>query len=254
MDKRIDTGETEIDLLHLLSVLIKKSWIIVICVILAGAIGFAYSALFIPAKYQAKAMMYVNNSSFSIGSTSFSISSSELTAARSLLSLYVVILQSRTTLERIIAESGVNYTPDQLSKMISASSVSNTEVFQIICTSTDPEEARLIVNTITEILPERIYEIVDGSSVRVVDDAVTPKRKSSPSNVRNAMIGMLIGFVLSAGAIIVLDLLDNTIRDENYLLETYEIPVLAAVPDMDSKKTGGYYKDYSQKNSGNAPA
>ena len=254
MDKKIDTGETEIDLLHLLSVLLKRSWIIIICVILVGAIGFCYSAFFIPAKYQARALMYVNNSSISIGSTSFSISSSEISAARSLLSLYVVILKSRTTLERVIAESGVSYTTDQLSSMISANSVSNTEVFEIVCTSTDPEEARLIVNTITEVLPDRIYEIVNGSSVRVVDDAVTPKRKSSPSNVRNAGIGMLIGFVLSAGAIIVLDLLDNSIRDENYLLETYDIPVLAAVPDMDSKKSGGYYKDYAAKPNKNVKA
>ena len=55
-------------------------------------------------------------------------------------------------------------------------------------------------------------------------------------------------------AIIVLDLLDNSIRDENYLFETYDIPVLAAVPDMDSKKSGGYYKDYAAKPNKNVKA
>lgn len=247
MNRQLDNAETEIDLLRLLKVLLKKAWIIIICTLLAGIIAFMYSALLIDPQYQARAMMYVNNSSFSIGSTSFSISASELSAARSLLDLYVVILKSRTTLERIIDESGVSYTTDELSAMLSAKSVSSTEVFEIVCTSTDPEEAKLIVNTVTEVLPDRIYEIVDGSSVRIVDDAVTPKRKSAPSNTRNALIGMLIGFVASAGIIILLDLLDNTVHDENYLLDTYDIPMLASVPNMNSKKTNGYYREYGAK-------
>ena len=244
---KIESGETEIDLLHLLSVLWKKAWSIILCTVLVGIIAFMYSAFVIAPEYQARALMYVNNSSFSIGSTSFSISSSELSAARTLLDLYVVILKSRTTLEMIIDESGVNYTTDQLSRMLSAKSVSGTEVFEIVCTSTDPEEAKVIVNTVTDVLPERIFDIVDGSSVRIVDDAITPKKKSAPNNTKNAAIGMLIGFVASAGIIILLDILDNSIHDENYLLETYNIPVLAAVPDMNSKKSGGYYKEYISK-------
>ena len=198
--------------------------------------------------------MYVNNTAISLGGTSFSISSGELTAAKSLLDIYVIILGSRTTMEAVIEEADLPYTYEQLSEMVTAGSVNDTEVFEIVATSPNPEEAKLIVNTITDILPDRIADIVDGSSVRIVDSAVTPTAKSSPSNTRNALIGALLGAVISCGVIVVIDLLNNTIRDEQYLTDRYELPILASVPDMYRNGTssyGDYYSEYNQ-NSKNA--
>lgn len=231
MNKMPDNNEIEIDLLHLIKILWKKAWVIALCTILLGAIVFSYAFFFITPQYQAKAMMYVNNSSFSVGSTSFSISSSELTAAKSLLDTYVIILKSRTTLEKVLDETGLDYTYEELSSMVSASAVNSTEVFQIVATSSIPQEAELIVDTIVKILPDRIADIVDGSSVRLVDHAILPTQRSSPSYTKYAMIGLVLGFVVSCGVIIINDLLDTTIRDEDYLYQRYNIPVLAVVPD-----------------------
>lgn len=245
MNKMPDNNEIEIDLLHLIKILWKKAWIIALCTILLGAIVFSYAFLFITPQYQAKAMMYVNNSSFSVGSTSFSISSSELTAAKSLLDTYVIILKSRTTLEKVLDETGLDYTYEELSSMVSASAVNSTEVFQIVATSSIPQEAELIVDTIVKILPDRIADIVDGSSVRLVDHAILPTQRSSPSYTKYAMIGLVLGFVLSCGVIIINDLLDTTIRDEDYLYQRYNIPVLAVVPDANETRKGSYsYSHY----------
>jgi len=250
MNKIPDNNEIEIDLLHLVKVLWQKAWVIILCTVLLGAIVFSYAFFFITPQYQAKAMMYVNNSSFSVGSTSFSISSSELTAAKSLLDIYVIILKSRTTMEKVLEETGLDYTYEEISSMVSASSVDSTEVFQIVATSPIPQEAELIVDTIVNILPERIADIVDGSSVRIVDTAVLPTSRSSPSYTKYALIGMMCGFVISCGVIVVMDLLDNSIRDEDYLIERYQLPVLAAIPDMNKKagrKYGNYSYEYSTK-------
>ena len=254
MRNKNDTEEIEIDLLHLLSVLWHKAWIIALSIIVCGGMAFSYSYFGITPLYKARAMMYVNNTAISLGGTSFSISSGELTAAKSLLDIYVIILGSRTTMEAVIEEADLPYTYEQLSAMVTAGSVNDTEVFEIVATSPNPEEAKLIVNTITDILPDRIADIVDGSSVRIVDSAVTPTAKSSPSNTRNALIGALLGAVISCGVIVVIDLFNNTIRDEQYLTERYELPILASVPDMYRNGTssyGDYYSGYHQ-NSKNA--
>ena len=246
MNTQTDNNEIEIDLLHLIKVLWQKVWIIGIATILLGVIAFSYAFLFVTPQYQAKALMYVNNSSFTVGSTSFSISSSELTAAKSLLNTYVIILKSRTTMEKVLEETGLDYTYEQISDMVSASSVNSTEVFQIVATSSDPAEAELIVDTIVKILPDRIADIVDGSSVRLVDHAVLPTQRSSPSYTKYAMIGLVLGFVLSCGVIIVIDLMDTTIRDEEYLTQRYNLPVLAVVPDAYETRKGSYSYYYSQ--------
>lgn len=232
--------EMEIDLLHIVQILWHKAWIIALSIILCGTIAFSYAMFMITPLYKAKAMMYVNNSSFSVGSTSFSISSGELSAAKSLLDIYIIILTSRTTLEAVVEKAGLDYTYSQIAGMVSAHSVNSTEVFEITATSPDPAEAKLIVNTITEVLPERISEIVNGSSVRTVDLAVLPTTKDSPNCTKYAAIGLLMGFVLSCAAIILLDLLNSTVRSEDYLIERYHLPVLAVIPDMNSKASRGY--------------
>jgi len=113
-------------------------------------------------------------------------------------------------------------------------------------TSADPDEAEKIADTIVEVLPDRIAEIVDGSSVRLVDHAVRATRRSSPDYSRYAMIGMLSGLVLSCAAIIIFDLMDTTVRSEEYLAQKYsDIPILAVVPNISSSKkhSYGYYGD-----------
>ncbi len=249
-EKVRNNEEVEIDLLRLLKLLWKKAWIIGIAMILCGAIALGIAAFFISPTYESSAQLYVNNANVSLGGTSFSISTSELTAAKSLLQTYIVILKTRVTLERVNEVAGLGYTYAQLRQMVSASSVDNTEIFSVDVTSKDPTEAKRIADTIVDILPDRISEIVAGSSVRIVDYPVQGVRKG-PSYTRYAVIGLVIGFVLSAAVIIIIDLLDTTVRDEEYLDQRFDIPVLAVIPDAnESSHSKGYgkYGKYYYKN------
>ena len=85
------------------------------------------------------------------------------------------------------------------------------------------------------ILPDKIADIVEGSSVRVVDYGVVPVYPVSPNVTKFALVGFLLGGVLSVGFIILLELLNNSIRSEEYLIQTYDLPVLAVVPAMTRK-------------------
>ncbi len=236
----------EIDLMQLFRLLWQKAWLIILTAIAGGAIAFCVSTFVIVPKYEAQAMMYVNNSSFSVGSTSFSISSAELSAAQNLVDTYIVILNSRTTLNEVIKKAEVDYNYTTLKSMLSAGAVNSTEVFSITVTSEDPQEAEKIANTIVDVLPDRISDVVDGSSVRVVDYAVVPSEKASPNITRNTMIGILAGAVVTCMVLFFMMISDTLIHNEDYLMETYDIPVLAVVPDLsDSNAESGYYSAYA---------
>ena len=241
-----------IDIMRILKALWKKAWALALTGAICAAAGFCLAYFFITPKYSATAMLYVNNSTFSVGKTSFSITSSEISAAQSLVKTYIVILKNRTTLEEVIQKTGVPYTYEDLSSMITAESVSNTEVFHVTVTSTDPEEAALLANVISEVLPVRVAEIIDGSSMRLVDKAVTNPHKVSPSITRYTEIGLLIGVVLAAAIIVLRTLLDDVVHNEDYLLNTYDFPILARVPDLNEKTTRrySYYKSYGGKKEG----
>lgn len=244
--------EVEIDLLHLLQVLWQKAIVIILAGLIFGAAAFAGTKAFVTPLYDSRAYLYVNSTNLSLGGSKVSISASELTAAKSLVDTYVVILKTRTTLEDVIARSGVNYTYEELVEMISAASVNGTEIFYVDITSPDPAEAEMLANTIALVLPEKISAIVDGSSVRIVDYAVQPVKRSSPSYAKSAVIGAVLGVLLVSAIVIVNDLMDEQIHDTDYLTKTYNLPVLAVIPDLLAKQdSSNYYYRQSDTKSGN---
>lgn len=243
-------NEDTIDLLELARVLWKNVLAIALVAVLIGAAAFGYTAFMITPTYQATAALYVNNSSFSLGQTSFSISASDLNTSNSLVSVYLYILKSRTTMEDVIKEAGLSYTPEKIGQMVSAKGVSSTSAFEVTVTSTNPAEAELIANTIARILPDRISEIVDGTSVRIVDYAVIPSHRSGPNLIKNTIIGMLAGAVLCAAFVVVRFLMNDhsklMIQSADDLRTFYpDIMLLASIPDMRvSEKKNSYYSSY----------
>lgn len=236
--------EAEIDLLELFNALRKKVWIILLTAVILGVAAFACTVTLIKPKYTAKTLLYVNSSSVSLGSAKLSISASELSAAKGLVDTYIVILNTRTTLNEVIAQSGLPYTYEKIvgSKMIHAAAVNSTEVFAIEVTTTSPQDSEILANTIGAVLPNKIASIVEGSSARIVDYAVVPSQKSSPNIRKNTMIGFAAGAFLAAALVVLEKLLDTKVRDTDYLKQEYAIPVLAVIPDLTS--SGG--KNYSQ--------
>lgn len=231
----------EIDLLQLLRALWHKAWAIVLAAVIGGGAAFSYATFLVTSLYEAEAMMYVNNSSFSVGSTSFSISSAELTAAQSLVDTYIIILNSRATLNEVISTVELDYNYKELKSMLVAEPVNSTEVFSITVTSDDPREAELIANAIVDVLPDKIADVVDGSSVRIVDYAVVPAEKASPNIAMFTVIGVLIGIVIAGLVIIIREVTDTLIHNEEHLIQTYNLPVLAVIPDLFSSSGAGYY-------------
>ena len=243
-------NEDAIDLLELARALWKNVLAIALVAVLVGAAAFAYTAFMVAPTYKATASLYVNNSSFSLGQTSFSVSSADLNTSNSLVSVYLYILKSRTTMEDVIKEAGLSYTPERVSGMVSAKGVSSTSAFEVTVTSSNPAEAELIANTIAKVLPERISEIVDGTSVRIVDYAVIPAHRSGPNLMKNTMMGILAGAVLCAAWVVVRFLLNdrsNVMIQSTDDLRTFypDIMVLSSIPDMRvSEKKNGYYSSY----------
>ena len=231
----------EIDLLRLLGALWHRAWVIILAALICGAIAFGYASVIVTPTYRTSATMYVNNGSLSLGSTTISLS--DMNASSSLVTRYIVLLKSRSTLTEVIDRLNLPYTPTQLGDMISASSINSTEFFNITVTSTDPVEATLIANTMAEVLPTRVEDIMDGSAVKVVDLAIVPSSRYAPNVTRYTAIGLLIGVVLSAAVIILMELFDEQIRGEDYLIQTYNLPILATIPDLNASGKGkGYYK------------
>ena len=252
MNNNTQEQEEYIDLGHIIGLLWKHVVGILFVGLIFGALLFGFARFFMTPKYEANALFYVNNGSVSL-KDAVRISTGELSAASELVDTYVAILESRANMQTVIDRAGVNISYEDLREMIDASAVNSTGLFEVKVTSSNPEEARILANAIADILPDKIADIVANSSVNVVDYAVTPRHRASPSYIKFAAIGVMLGIVFCSAIVILRDFMDDIIHDEDYLHQTYsDLPVLATIPDLTAKtaKKYGYYGGSSASRKG----
>lgn len=223
----------EISLQEIFMILWSKVLVIILCTIVGGVAAFGISAFVIDPTYTSRISMYVNNNA-NADSTVANIN--DINASQKLVSTYIEILKSDNVLQKVAEVTGLSYTPAEMRKMMSASSVNGTEIFEVKVTTKDPDEAALIANTIAELAPEEIIRVVKAGSVELIDQAIPAKLPSSPNVILNTIIGLMLGGVLSVLGVLVAAMLDNRVKDEDDLKKHYDIPVLGAIPDLEAAK------------------
>ena len=239
--------EMELDLGRLLRAVLDHAWTVCLVTVLCAVIAFAGTFFLITPQYQAATKFYVNNNSRLPGDNTASMSSGDLSTSRSLVDSYLVILNTKETILDVIEYAQTSLPYEVVKDMINAKAVNETEIFEVTVTSPDAEEALRIADAISQVLPNRIGTIIDGTSAKVVETAVLPQGPSSPSYPKNTVIGALLGFVLVVMVIVLREIFDVTIRGEEDIALCCKYPILASVPDMTAPSKGGSYYDSSKK-------
>lgn len=247
-DRQMKSNEQylQINLLQIMQALREKLWIIVLFTVFCGGSALVGAKLLIQPSYQASAMMYVNNTS-TADSQYKKIDASDLNAAQSLVDTYIVVLYTKQTLNEVISKADVDYSYKELVKMIDAEAVNSTEVFEIQVTSHDPGEAAHIANTIVEVLPKRISDVIEGSSVRIADYAVVPEKPSFPNIILFTVAGIFLGLIGSCFSILLFELLNDEIREGEDLTQIYGFPVLALISDLQEHHSHYSYGSRNKK-------
>lgn len=239
-----------IDLLHIVKSLWRRAWAILLISIVCGAMALSYTHFFVPPQYSSSVLLYVNNN-MSVGDIPVSFTTSSISASKALVNTYIVIMKSRTTLENVVQDSDWDVSWGELYGMIRAEAVNDTEIFRVTVTADDPVKAADLANGIAKELPGRVKYVMDGCSMRVVDPAIVNPGKVSPSLSTNTAIGLALGFILSCLLFAVLAMMDDTIHSEDHLVQNYDVPILAKIPDLlfeeSTRKYSYYYSGYGSK-------
>jgi receptor protein-tyrosine kinase len=73
-----------------------------------------------------------------------------------------------------------------------------------------------------------------NGNVQLLAPARTPSAPSSPKVARNTALGLLLGFLLGVGVAVLLERLDRRMKTVEELEATYQLPLLAAIPQSKS--------------------
>ncbi|MEA4896439.1 MAG: Wzz/FepE/Etk N-terminal domain-containing protein [Oscillospiraceae bacterium] len=233
-------GYREISLYALFARIFKKLWIVAITIIVFGTSAFIITDFAIKPQYNATIRLYANNKT---EDTSL-LTSSDVSASKSLVSTYITIIKSNSFAETIAEKVGLGYSSEQIRNMISADSVNGTEVFDVSVTGAVPKDCAIIANEIAELAPGRISEIVNGSSVKIIDRAETPSQPISPSLPKNVATACFLGMVSSCVAIAVTYVHDTTIYNESDIKKFCSLPILGIFPDLSEVGQGDFRYTY----------
>ena len=236
--------EDELDLGQLFSFYLSRLPLLIIAIIVGALIAGAYTYFLVPDKYTATSKMYMVSAS-----SDAVVNLSDLNLGSSLSNDYVELMKSRPVLEDVIDKLELPYNYEQVLGMISLGVVNNTRIVQISAVSTDPHEAMNIANQVARTAKIQLPKVMEAPSPTIVEDAVLPVRRSSPSLSRNVIIGALALLVVVIAILTVLYLQDDTIKSSEDMEKKLGIMPLAVIPegvieglakddDDDTKKSG----------------
>lgn len=223
---KIETGK-EIAFGHIGKLFIKHIWLSLIVAVVFSLGFFIYSKLFVKPTYQSYFTAYINNK---IADTGVNTSSGDLTASMGLVYVYQDIITSRSVLEQAAKECNTSY--GNIAGCVKASVSDTAPVVSVVVETTSRKLSLKLAQKIAEIAPAKVAEVVDGSSMRIIDEPVAPSGSVSPNSKKNLVVGFLVGFLLAAVICVLRDLIYDTVQSDEEMESRYGVPVIGHIPDV----------------------
>lgn len=229
----VSDDSIEIDLQELIMFLLRKLWLLILCGIVGGALAYAYTRFMITPQYQSNTSIYILNKANNTGT----ITSGELSAGTQLTKDYAQLITSRSVLEGVLEDLNLTGSTGALAGKISVKTLTDTRIIQITVTDPDPELARDIADSVRAQASVHIKNVMDIEAVNVVDVANLPKAPSSPNKMKNAVLGAALGVVLCGMILVVLFLLDDTIKTPEDVERYLGLSTLASIPVIGTEES-----------------
>ncbi len=247
-----------IDLIHVLKSVWRWAWAILLAGILVAGGALGYSSFVAKPQYSAQVRMMVQNGTkteSADGKTEYdwAFTAAELAAAQSLVKTYMHIMKGHDTMSRVVDrvnevyQTDLGYTPEDLAKRVTMKAIADTELLEITVTVEDPNKAAAIANCIAEVLPHRVEVDLGLKPLRLVDEARIDSNPVSPNKTRNTILGFAVGVMLATLIVVGFAIADGSVHDDEFVLKTYNYPILAKIPPLVSDASSGnkYYRDHS---------
>ena len=213
--------------------IIKKSWIIILVLIILGTmLGFGISEYVLQREYEATAMMIVSTTVQNSDGESTAMTLSDYNLNAKLVNSYSVLSKSDRVLSQVRDKLGINMELQTLSNMINVSAKQDTDIISMSVTNTSPQTAQSIANTLVDVFKSEVAEIMKMDNVQVIDYAALPYKPVRPNVMTNTAAGGLVGLVLALIIAVLRFTLDDTIKESDLITDIMDLPVIGSVPRL----------------------
>lgn len=228
--------EEEISLLEIFDILKKRLAMIIIAALLGAGLAGAVTFFVITPKYSASAELIVQGKNDATATNNLQ---ADVSANVLMINTYKDMIMGKMILTRVQQELAdtMNYdiSVAQLKQMINVIQSDKSQVFQIQATSINPTQAMDIANVVAQTFQKSAAEAIDVNRVTITSEAELPTKPISPNNKLNIAVGFVVGLMIGIGLAFLLAFLDKSIKNQKFIVEEAELPILGVVTQVDKK-------------------
>lgn len=216
--------DIEIDLLELFQAVKQKLWIVILSGIVFATIAGLVSSFVLKPVYKSKSTLYILTKSTTLASLA------DLQIGTQLTQDYMILVKSRPVVEAVIEDVGIDMKYEALLSCLTVSNPSNTRYLDISISYSDPYLAKQIVDSFARISSERIVQIMASEKPTLVEEGYMNPTPIGPNSKKNIMIGGILGALLAGGIVVLLYILDDTIKDADDVSRYLGLTTLGLIP------------------------
>ena len=228
-----NNGELELSLVDIFFTLLKKWWIILVSAIVAGALAFTYFSFIVTPTYTSNARILVGREEDPRDTTtSFTINT--LNIATNLTKEFSYLIKEPIVLDPVVKALNLNASAKAVAGAVSVSIPGNElRILDISVRASTPEMAYKLNNEIINQCALILPTVHEHAKIEIIvtSPASVPTSPSAPNVAVYTALGVFLGAVLSAVAVLVIDMI---IKNKNSASsnETAAVSVPVAEPEV----------------------
>lgn len=210
----------------IIGVLLHRLKFILLATLLMGILFFLYSKFIITPMYSTSAMIYVQNYNGDSASNKENnkIYSSDISGSSNLAKICVTLFQNSDEITSLYDGCYVNISVNE-----------STFFITISVSGDDPQKCANVANQVADKCKTVFDKYLKYGTIGNIREAKVPTNPYEPSNLKNTLLGLLVGLAASCVIAILLELIDTTIKSDDDIQEIYGLPVFAEIPDFETQ-------------------
>lgn len=221
----------EIDLKEIFNIFWNKKLSIFIIVFLFIILGCVYTLKFTSPIYSSSITLILVSSKNEENKNS-TITSTDVTVNAKLIATYSKLIESSNVLNEVISNLNMQIDEDTLRDSVTVTSES-TGLIKITVKNESSEYSAQITNEIAKVFEAKVKELYNINNIQVMDEASIPTEPSNINHKKDVIMFAAIGILIAVIYVIILNILDNTIKSAETIENEFNLPVLASIPNYE---------------------
>ena len=215
-------------LLELLQLLRQRLGLVITLPLVCALLMAAYCWGLMPDEYTAETAIYaLTKGTSEAGQPTDVVTATDLSASQMLANDFAELVKNEQLQEDTAVALGLE---DLSAYDISVVSSTTTRIIKVAVTGGDPSSVALVANKLAEEIGETATRIMNVEAVNVITEAKTPEMPSGPRRALYTLVALMAGLFAAVALVVIMDMLDTTVRNDEEAAELLEAPVIGRFP------------------------